>query len=144
MPVGAVSKGPRPAGTALAPLLPHNHPQQEQLQRQLQALHALSRLPFAKAPALLLHLFHNGPSTAVDLATALGWSQSATGSAIKMLSTGRFHQGRPMRPHLCLLWVEKLQGAPGTHLKVCLRPEAVQLCRDITGLSEPVASGCQD
>ena len=144
MSVGALSIGPRPAGTALTPLLPHNHPQQQKLQRQLQALHALSRLPFAKAPALLLHLFHHGPSTAVDLAKALGWSKSATGSAIKMLSTGRYQQGKAMRPHACLLWVEKLQGAPGPHLKVCLRPEAVQLCRDITGISRPVADTCKD
>lgn len=143
MSAGALSKGQRPIGTALAPGLPSGSTNQEQLQRQLQALNDLSRLRMSKAPALLLHLFHNGPQTVVDCARALGWSSSATSYAIRTLSTGRYRQNQVVPPHANLLWIEKLEGAPGPHLKVCLRPEAIQLCRDIAGIPRPTAGSCQ-
>lgn len=142
MPVGALSKGQRPVGTALASGLPPGSTNQDQLQRQLQALNDLSRLRMSKAPALLLHLFHNGPQTVVDCARALGWSTSATGYAIRTLSTGRYRQNQVVPPHANLLWIEKLEGAPGPHLKVCLRPEAVRICRDIAGIPSPAAGIC--
>ena len=144
MPAGALSKGLRPKGTALMPVLPHDAPNQKQLQRQLQALNALSRLRMSKAPALLLHLFHHGPQTVVDCARALGWSTSATGYAIKTLSTGRYRNNQVIPPQATLLWIEKLEGAPGPHIKVCLRPEAVQICRNITGIPDPAAGNCQE
>ncbi len=143
MPLGALSKGPRPIGTALTPGLLSGSTNQEQLQRQLQALNDLSRLRMSKAPALLLHLFHHGPQTVVDCARALGWSTSAASYAIRTLSTGRYRQNQVVPPHANLLWIEKLEGAPGTHLKVCLRPEAVQLCHDIIGIPSPASGNPQ-
>ena len=139
MPVGALSKGLRPAGTALTPLLPHDHPGMERARRQLKALNALTRLPPNKVATLLLHLALHGPQTVAEISRALGWSLSSTSSTIRLLSTGSFRNNKVIPPHRRLLWIQKLEGAPGPHLQICLRPEAVQICRDLLNIPDPTS-----
>ena len=134
MPVGALSKGPRPAGTALAPLLPHNHPQQKQLQRQLQALNSLSKFPSARIAPLLAFLALNGPATITEIAKGLGWDACTASHVVRRFSTGCFRNGKPEIPHAVLLWVQPQPGAPGPHLQIALRPEGVDLALAALGL----------
>lgn len=139
MPTGAVSSGPRPAATALAPGVPFKHPDQQRIQRQLDALNELSRLRMSKAPALLIQLFLHGPHSVLELAKALGWSTSATSYAVRTLSTGRYRNEQVFPPHAVLLWIDKPEGSYGSTLRVSLRPEAVQLCHDLIGFQDPSA-----
>ena len=141
MPVGAPSKGLRPAGTALTPLLPHNHPQQEQLQRQLQALNSLSKFPSARVAPLLTFLAINGPASIAEIARGLGWDVCTTSHVVRRFSTGCFRGGKPETPHAVLLWVQPQPGAPGPHLQISLRPEGVDLALAALGLKPTDATG---
>lgn len=104
--------------------------------RQLDALNALTRLPPNKVSTLLLHLALQGPQTVTDIARALKWSPSSTSSTIRLLSTGSFRNNKVVLPHSRLLWIQKLEGAPGPHLQICLLPEAVQIARDILNIPD--------